>query len=216
MAPIFDEVMCKIFNSWTTLALAVDQSWGGRDSRSKKNLLQEEVVQQLAAGSQRRRPPTHENPDDVATLSTYLYQRMDELFNTEIDDNSDDEVAFLCLKLFNACRLGDMTVGQEILDRCQASDLSKSQGANRMEYATEEDELLDAMQTRMDLSEGSAGSDDDMEDGADVEPSPCGNNVGSIPVAEASSRDVKTEPVVDDDGFTPVVRGRRAGPRGGV
>mmetsp|Transcript_52743 Transcript_52743/g.138321 ORF Transcript_52743/g.138321 Transcript_52743/m.138321 type:complete len:239 (+) Transcript_52743:109-825(+) len=233
MAPIFDEAMDRVFNNWTTLALAVEQGWGGRDSRAKRNQLQEEVVEYLVAGSKRRRPPSHESRDDVETLATHLYTRLDELFNVEADDGSDEEVAHLCLRLFNTCRAGDLSFAEQFLQRCPTKpvDLSKSQGQNIMQYATEEDALMDQMQGMgledglMDGGSDYAGSEDGMD--ADVamgdgppasEHAACSSEVlHEQPSSECpqgrgrGARPPPAEPVVDEDGFVSVTRGRRRG-----
>mmetsp|Transcript_55965 Transcript_55965/g.126258 ORF Transcript_55965/g.126258 Transcript_55965/m.126258 type:complete len:233 (-) Transcript_55965:74-772(-) len=225
--PIFDEAIEKAFSKWTLLALAVDQGWGGRDSRAKRNQLQEEVVDFLIAGGKRKRPPTHENQGDVEALANLLVLRLDEMFNVEVDDNSDMEVAGLCLLLYTTCRAGDLSFAQKFLEIAPSvsTDLSKSQGVDRTEYATDEDRLLDQMEG---MDEGDGCEDDGKEPAAEEEsgvpaPEGTGTQCPAAPEAapdapavadpdagrEAHQRAPPPEPVVDEDGFTSVVKGKR-------
>mmetsp|Transcript_45758 Transcript_45758/g.141437 ORF Transcript_45758/g.141437 Transcript_45758/m.141437 type:complete len:242 (-) Transcript_45758:58-783(-) len=236
MAPIFDEAIDKIFSKWTLLALAVEQGWGGRDSRQKRNQLQAEVLDYLEAGSKRRRPPSHENEGDVEALANLMYGRLDELFNVEADDGSDMEVAGLILRLFNSCRAGDLSFAQSFLQAVPnaPADLSRCQGVDATEYATEEDRLLDQMQSMMLVEGGGDGSEDGAESGEEPDdsmdqdegagaavgaaagaaaPSPCAATGAGL-AADAAAQPGRAafhrpEPTVDEDGFTSVVKGRR-------
>eukprot|EP00913_Durusdinium_trenchii_P018057 g16967.t1 len=240
----FNEAIQQIFQRWTTLALATEQGWGGRDSLAKGRRLQAEVVDYLSAGSRtrkmsrndstivckderkqtiahsadvdssrtspgktwKRRPISWENPGDVEELAHFLYLRIDELFNTETDDGSTTEVATLCLRLFNTCHQGDTSFADQVLQACNSTskpDLAKSQGSERIEYATEEDELLDKLDG-MEIDEGSdVESDDKALQDLVEQPTAAQPTVGGY-----AKRDIP-EPVVDEDGFTSVVKGRR-------
>eukprot|EP00928_Gymnodinium_smaydae_P082445 TRINITY_DN65790_c0_g1_i1.p1 TRINITY_DN65790_c0_g1~~TRINITY_DN65790_c0_g1_i1.p1 ORF type:complete len:246 (+),score=73.82 TRINITY_DN65790_c0_g1_i1:75-812(+) len=234
---VFDQALDRIFSGWTVLALAVEQGWGGRDSRARALHLRQEVVDRLNAGSTRKRPPCHTNQSDVEDLANFIYQRLDELFNTEADDSSDLEMAAMCLRLYNTCRAGDASFAQEIMMRCTGpADLSKSQGQEVIQYATDEDQLLDGLQG-MDIDEGMEsgdGSDDAAGDAPPAAPSaaaPAGADVaaglfapapreGAMNLFAASAapgadsaggpgKQPKEEPVVDDDGFEMITKGSR-------
>jgi len=221
------------------MALAVDQGWGGRDSAGKRDQLRDEVVEYLIAGARKRRIPTHESVDDVEALAVHLYSRLDELFNVESEDGSDEEVAHLCLRLFTTCRAGDLSFAQQFLQVCptQPQDLSKCQGTERIEYATEEDAVLDKMQGAGISEDGDdAGScEEDAEDGiqgAGARADPATKGKGGVPPPGAVAASVQAggelpdtdcdgarrrpkpppeEPIVDEDGFVSVVKGRRRG-----
>eukprot|EP00927_Polykrikos_kofoidii_P069956 TRINITY_DN65717_c0_g1_i1.p1 TRINITY_DN65717_c0_g1~~TRINITY_DN65717_c0_g1_i1.p1 ORF type:complete len:211 (+),score=49.64 TRINITY_DN65717_c0_g1_i1:105-737(+) len=203
--PMFLEALSKIFSGWTLMNLAVEQGWGGRDSRSKCAQFKDEVVQRLVAGSRKKRPPCHTNQDDLQELADFLYERIFDLFNCEADDSSDTEVAGLCLRLFNTCRAGDVSFAQQFLQTCPSGpvDLSKCQGIDRTEFATEEDQLLNGLQD-MDLDMGieEEGSDSDE----DCMYESMGGKSGADAAAEPSKRQ---EPEVDEDGFVSVVKGHR-------
>eukprot|EP00438_Fugacium_kawagutii_P001456 Skav211873 [mRNA] locus=scaffold1431:346971:350822:+ [translate_table: standard] len=208
----FNEAIQRIFQRWTTLALATEQGWGGRDSIAKGRQLQAEVVEYLSAASRKRRPPSWQNPGDCEDLAHYLYLRLDELFNTETDDGSPLEVATLCLRLFNSCQQGDVTFADQVLQACDSApkaDLSKSQGSERIEYATEEDELLDKLDG-MDIDEENGEDDVSSEEEKDAMAAPMKNVAEPLPTSEGyPKRHEVPEPVVDEDGFTSVVKGRR-------
>mmetsp|Transcript_46462 Transcript_46462/g.101067 ORF Transcript_46462/g.101067 Transcript_46462/m.101067 type:complete len:218 (-) Transcript_46462:58-711(-) len=214
MVPVFDEALDRVFQRWTLLALAVDQGWGGRDSRAKGQQLRAEVVERLAAGATRRRPPDHNNQNDVEDLAAFLSERVDRFFNAEADDNSDVEVAGMVLRLYNSCRTGDTTFAQQFLEAfpaTQGADLSKCQGVNNIQYATQEDELLDTVQG-MDLDDDGGSSDgESLPDGAEAgalmaQDLPMQD--GTIQVESRAERRHE-EPEIDEDGFETVVKGRR-------
>eukprot|EP00427_Karlodinium_veneficum_P051037 CAMPEP_0169359118 /NCGR_PEP_ID=MMETSP1017-20121227/29047_1 /TAXON_ID=342587 /ORGANISM="Karlodinium micrum, Strain CCMP2283" /LENGTH=262 /DNA_ID=CAMNT_0009456235 /DNA_START=42 /DNA_END=827 /DNA_ORIENTATION=+ len=218
---VYEEALSKVFSSWTLLQLAVDQGWGGRDSRAKRQQLQVEMNEILMAGAKKRRPPSHQNEDDVQELAEWLYNRCWQLYHAEADDGSDVEVARVCLKLFNTCRDGDVSFAREFMQACQAADLSKCQGVECIEYATEEDQLIDGLQN-MDIEmvdEGLEGASDSSMDDDNVEtelPSVgIGKGTGSSDVmgdpqvgypnnVEQPRKPEPPEPVVDEDGFTSV------------
>lgn len=224
--PVFEQAMEQVFSKWTLLALAVDQGWGGRDSRQKRQQLSGEVLERLMHGAKRRRPMTHENEDDVQDLADFIYERLVQLFHCETEDNSDEEVAYVCLKLFATCSRGDVSFAQEILAQTAAAsvDVSKSKGVDCIQYATEEDRLVDTMDC-MDIDEGGEGStdgEDAMEEGKEAKvpvAMACGLGAASIAPAAASGPEVagppasgpKHEPpAVDEEGFMTVTRhGRR-------
>jgi len=232
---IFDEALEKIFSNWTILALAVDQGWGGRDSRAKRQQLKDEVVARLTEGGRRKRPPSHQNEDDVNDLAEFLFQRVLQLFSCEADDGSDEEVASVCLKLFNTCREGDVSFAQQFLETCRGADLAKCHGVEQIQYATEEDQLIDGLQG-MDIDMGDEHGDasEDDEEAMDQEadsasgkgkgpgtamPAPSASMQGGYPTdnfppeAPAAAPEVqrkeREEPTVDEDGFVSVVKGRR-------
>lgn len=214
---LFDEAVERIFSNWTLLNLAVDQGWGGRDARQKRFQLQEEIVERLVAGAKKRRPPSHENIDDVQDLAGLVHLRIDEFFNTECDDGSPEEVSHLLLRLVNSCTAGDSSVAEETIKRLSVSpaDISRCQGSEKIEYATEEDELIDGMQG-MDV-DGESGDEDGSGDEAGGR-GPAGEAAaGAAPPAPLASapapppKPAREEPEVDEDGFVSVVKGKRGG-----
>lgn len=229
IGPIFDEAIEKVFNHWTILSLAVDQAWGGRESKNKRYALQAEVCEILATGAKKKRPPIYTNESDVRELADYLLQRVDELFNAEADDGSDMEVAGVVLRIFNTCSAGDPTYAQQFIASLPTApvDHSKSKGQEDIQYATEEDELLDGL-AGMDLDGADGideGDEEDMDDDdADKGGAP-GGYLGAKPVEAggAFSANVEAqqeqhqrkppppEPEVDEDGFTSIVKGKRRG-----
>jgi len=224
--PVFDEAIRRVFSNWTLLRLAVDQGWGGRNSNQKANQLQLEIVERLAEGARRKRVPSYTNESDVQDLADYIFRRLDELFNTEADDGSEEEIAAICLRLHNTCSQGDMSFAQTFVEKCpqNGTDISKCQGVDGIQYATEEDQLLDQMQG-MDLddelNEADEVDDDSMDDGTpDLPQQSCvpdqrKNHESAGPDTGNSNVQAprRVEPVVDDDGFTSVVKGGRRKPR---
>jgi pre-rRNA-processing protein TSR2 len=218
IAPVYDEALSKVFANWTLLNIAVDQGWGGRNSREKRFQLQAEIAEYLAAGARKKRPPSHENVDDVQAFADFIFERVGSHFSCEADDGSDTDVATVCLRLFNTCRAGDTSFAQDFLSSCPSApaDVSKCKGIDMREYATEEDEMMDKMQG-MDLDSGMRDpaaiaedddEDDDMEEDDDQRPHGVTDN-GVQDVSAETQRQRREEPEVDEDGFVSVVKGHR-------
>ena len=79
---IFGNSVKVVFESWTSLRLAIENNWGGGDSIQKATAFLEEVIQMFKA----RRSV------DPIDLQDFLDSRMDEDFSTELEDNSQKEV----------------------------------------------------------------------------------------------------------------------------
>lgn len=222
--PIFDEAMEKMFTNWTLLSIAVDGGWGGRESRAKRVQIFADVLERLQEGSKKRRPPSFENEDDVQDLADFLWERLVAYFHVEAQDNSEDQIAFFCLKLYNTCQTGDLSFAQTFLQEIvnvAPVDIANCKGVEDIQYATEEDQLVAAL-GGADL-DGAGSSDDDMsDDDKEKPPEPTiaapflaataqgctGLFLQSQPM-EAPVARVKEEPIVDDDGFTMVPTKRR-------
>lgn len=219
---LFDEALEKCFANWTILALAVEQGWGGRETKTKRETFKAEVAEILSEGGKKKRPPSYQNADDVQELGDWLYNRLLQLFHAEADDGSDTEVARFCLQLYSSCRAGDPTFAQEFMQALKKTDLKQCQGFDKIEFATEEDRLLDAMQ-KMEVQPGDAGSNssnDSMDEDEDDSAKPGkgrGYSASSQPVAAGMDEDQEAprkkpepeEPTVDEDGFTSIVKGKR-------
>jgi len=223
---IFDEALEKCFDNWTILALAVEQGWGGRETRTKRESFKAEVAEILGEGAKKKRPPSYQNVDDVQELADFLYNRLLQLFHAEADDGSDTEVARFCLQLYSTCRAGDATFAQEFMQSLKKTDLTQCQGVDKIEYATEEDKLLDAMQ-KMEVEPGDAGSNSDrsndsMDEDEDATDSAnrgkgAGYSGSAQPVAAETveeqaaprKKPEQEEPIVDEDGFTSIVKSNR-------
>mmetsp|Transcript_42232 Transcript_42232/g.131386 ORF Transcript_42232/g.131386 Transcript_42232/m.131386 type:complete len:151 (+) Transcript_42232:198-650(+) len=146
------------------------------------------------------------------------------------------EVAALCLRLHATCREGDFSFAQQFLEAIPSApvDLTQCQGIDTTQYATDEDGLVDQMQgMELESGEGSGsdeGEPDESMGQAEGHPQPSKGNLqqsgqeeGSPAAQEAprvgsgasgkgvgeQRRAPPEEPVVDEDGFTSVVKGRR-------
>lgn len=212
MAPIFEQALHKVFANWTVINLAVEQGWGGRNTTEKKKQLVEEVYQGLADATRKKRPPTHDNTGDVNSLADFLAERSVQLFSAELDDGSEEEVSHLILRLYSTCLAGDFSFAEQFLqDKRGPADLSRCQAVDGIEYATEEDSLVDSL-GRLALD---GVAEDDESDGdvvvVDAAPLAFGATDVANPAPVVREPRVREEPVVDEDGFTTVSksRGRR-------
>ncbi|KAG6516886.1 pre-rRNA-processing protein TSR2 homolog [Zingiber officinale] len=78
------EGISLMFSRWTALQMAVENGWGGQESRSKS----EELVSTVLSWFSQSKGPLY-----IDDLENMLEENMEELFNTEVEDGSIEEVA---------------------------------------------------------------------------------------------------------------------------
>ncbi|KAG6524420.1 pre-rRNA-processing protein TSR2-like [Zingiber officinale] len=81
---LFGEGISLVFSRWTALQMAVENAWGGRDSRHKS----EELTSTILTWFSQSKGSLY-----IDDLENMLEENMLSLFNTEIDDGSIEEVA---------------------------------------------------------------------------------------------------------------------------
>ncbi|KAG6466331.1 pre-rRNA-processing protein TSR2 homolog [Zingiber officinale] len=78
------EGISLMLSRWTALQMAVENGWGGQESRSKS----EELVSTVLSWFSQSKGPLY-----IDDLENMLEENMEELFNTEVEDGSIEEVA---------------------------------------------------------------------------------------------------------------------------
>ncbi|SOV10114.1 pre-rRNA-processing protein TSR2, putative [Plasmodium gaboni] len=120
-----------IFNKWTILRLAVTNNWGGINSEEKKKKLIDYVHNFVTNNNAKNK------------LCDYLRDEMSVLFNVDIEDDSDIEIADLILDLYQNLKKKNYDILEKIKN-IQVYDISCSQEKNLIQtYENEDEENMD-------------------------------------------------------------------------
>mmetsp|Transcript_13911 Transcript_13911/g.56051 ORF Transcript_13911/g.56051 Transcript_13911/m.56051 type:complete len:181 (-) Transcript_13911:2928-3470(-) len=95
----------SIFKKWTALQLAVEQQFGGDSSEEIAREMFEASLDLLTRGT---RPPSQ------ATLENLFYDGFDAL-NTDLEDDSPEEVAMLLLRVRELCLAHDFSLARSLV-----------------------------------------------------------------------------------------------------
>ena len=163
---------------WPALRFAVEQDWGGPDSRAKRRWLASVLVDAFDDHEQQQ-----QQPPDAEYVALMLAQVLEDEFGAAIEDGSVEAVAADVVKLWGA---GEDAVGE--WER-------KADGARAKRVDVRE--VVDK-----DGDDDDDEWEDEEEDEDDV---PQLMRVAGDP----QQRPSKSEPVVDEEGFTLVQKGRR-------
>ena len=166
---------------WPALRIAVDQGWGGPDSRAKRRWLASVLVDAFDCSPQPQ-------PDEEY-VALMLAQVLEDEFGASVEDGSVEAVAADVVRLWGA---GEDAVGEweRKADGARAKRVDVREVVNE-DGGDEGDEWED---------EEEDGDEDEDEDEAPQLLRAAG---------DPQQRPSKNEPVVDDDGFTLVQKGRR-------
>ncbi|CAL9111876.1 pre-rRNA-processing protein TSR2-like [Musa acuminata AAA Group] len=95
---VLGEGISLVFSRWTALQMAVENAWGGKDSRSNS----EELASTILSWFSQSKGPLY-----IDDLENLLEENMEALFNTEIEDGSIEEVAEELMIMHEACLEGN-------------------------------------------------------------------------------------------------------------
>uniref|UniRef100_A0A0D3H1Z6 Pre-rRNA-processing protein TSR2 homolog n=1 Tax=Oryza barthii TaxID=65489 RepID=A0A0D3H1Z6_9ORYZ len=169
-----------VFGRWTALQMAVENQWGGRDSRAKADQLAQSILSWFANSKGK-----HYYED----LVDMMYDTVSESFNADFEDGSVEEVAEQLLIMHEECLQSNYSSVEKLRNsRAQGNAVSQS---------------------RKMVVDGDDDSSDDEDDDDDGEPSMMDNEAGSAEKM-AVDEPKPSKPVPDADGWTtvPPRRGR--------
>lgn len=169
-----------VFGRWTALQMAVENQWGGRDSRAKADQLAESILSWFANSKGK-----HYYED----LVDMMYGTVSKSFNADFEDGSVEEVAEQLLIMHEECLQSNYSSVEKLRNsRAQGNAVSQS---------------------RKMVVDGDDDSSDDEDDDDDGEPSMMDNEAGSAEKM-AVDEPKPSKPVPDADGWTtvPPRRGR--------
>lgn len=214
---LFARAVILTFQLWPSMRLAISEQWGGPDSSDKCDFLISHICdayggesgatslgpfEPTAAFDEKATPsapPTPEEDEIAETLEGYLADE----FEARIEDQSCDYIAGRIVSLhqliFARPASDDQATAEEVVragnlavqQLTEAAQKLKGSGAPKVQRGAgngDDDALSES-------GSSSEGSDDDM----DVDE-------GQGSVREPTK---KPEPIVDEDGFTTVVRGKK-------
>ena len=165
--------------SWTSLTIAVQNSFGGPDAAEKRDWFAGQISELLAS----------ESDADVDYLEEFMIGVMNDNFDVHIDDGSAEEVAAKIIGLKKLCLQGDFGMVDEMYDRW--SQKQKNGGEKRIAVQhVERDE---------DDDEDWDNEDNDDDEDVEMEEAP---ELVRVPKE-------KVVPKTDDDGFTEVIGKKR-------
>jgi pre-rRNA-processing protein TSR2 len=121
----FEEGVGLILSSWIALQMAVQNEWGGRDSRQKEQKFAADIVSWLTRSTETRY---------IDELEEMLDENMVLSFSTETEDGSLEEVAEQVMLLHEECLQGNYDLVSKLQIAC-----STVQPASQCQKLTEED-----------------------------------------------------------------------------
>lgn len=161
----FELGVTMALHKWEELTTAVDNSWGGPNSSDKRDWLSATVIDLF-----------EEKIVDIQLIEeTLLYGMLDE-FDTQVDNDSALEIAYLIFKFYQKAAINDFNDIDELYNKWQIKQQNRQKNLVNIQ--------LDPNNPSSDEDEEEEDQDMDVE--MDVEPT----------IEES------TGPVVDDDGFT--------------
>ncbi|RYP81836.1 hypothetical protein DL770_005791 [Monosporascus sp. CRB-9-2] len=200
----FEQGVALTLHLWPALTLAVQNNWGGPSSADKRDWFAGAIVdmfpsfvdvlkpqQQQTEQQQQKKPATTapEEPDIEDVEATLLQVMLDE-FEVNVDDDSAFETAETIMRVRAQCAKDDFREVDDLRRRWEAGRGKKVAAVQ----APDADQDTDGSDWESEVG------DDDEQDG-DVE-------MDEAPALVAAPKE-KSQPEVDEDGFTKVTRKKR-------
>ncbi|CEM32649.1 unnamed protein product [Vitrella brassicaformis CCMP3155] len=193
---VFQQALLKVFKDWTALSLCVEHGMGGRDSYKKREELYQAVLDMFI-----NQPASSVRRISIDRLADFLFERLLKDFSCNAEDNSPEEVAGLILRLYQECDANNFTLAHQIL-QVQAAPASASKGQQGFTYIDETGAPLDRV-------DGDSNHDEDEEMQTDEGVPSRGQGVSTGEASgggQSQGGSQPSAPVVDEEGFTMVVR----------
>lgn len=192
----FEQAVAYALHLWPALTLSVQNNWGGPDSADKRDWFAGAVVELFPEYTDATPDPSAkkkvEEPD-LEDVETVLLQVMVDEFDVNVDDDSGVEVASQIIRARAQCAQGQLDEFNSLRERF----VNRKGGKVDQLFKQVEDTNQD---TDWETDDSGDEDDDDESGGADV------SMGGAPPLAKAPNE--KSEPEVDEDGFTKVTRKR--------
>lgn len=177
------------FDLWPALKLAVEEEWGGPDSKDKADFLLSTVCDYCDESTPSTNDSEAPDPPDQDEIADMLDSYMSHEYNVRLEDGSIEYVAQRLVSLWKIIFLQSQAAANEALQHLEEAraKLRGKKVAAQHEDTDEEDSDYD------EEDEGADQNNENRQDGMDVDEAP------------SQSR----EPVVDEDGFTLVSSANR-------
>lgn len=160
----FELGVTMALHKWEELTIAVDNSWGGPNSADKRDWLSATIIDLF-----------EEKIVDIQLIEeTLLYGMLDE-FDTQVDNDSALEIAYLIFKFYQKACINDFSEIDELYNKWQIKQQNRQKNL---------------VNIQSDPNNPSSDEEEDDDEDMDVE----------MEVEETIEE--PAGPVVDDDGFT--------------
>ncbi|KAJ9118997.1 hypothetical protein QFC24_005963 [Naganishia onofrii] len=198
----------SILDLWPALRLAISEKWAGDDSAQRRTDIQSYIIDvfedairqdhgsvEAATSLQASASGAHPLDDviDQDELADCLIAAMQEAFEVDLEDGSDETVAKDIIRLWKQLVRGNTTMLQEV-EALAASKASQKVKASGQDGEQEVDE------------DGNPVEDDDDDEDEDMATDDDDQEAPKLVDTKANE---PKEPVVDEDGFTLVQKGSR-------
>ncbi|KAI1101724.1 pre-rRNA-processing protein TSR2 [Jackrogersella minutella] len=188
----FEQGVAISLHLWLSLTVAVQNNLGGPDSDDKRDWFAGAVVDMFPSFVDLAKPrkPSQKVPQDpdVEDVEATLLQVMWDEFETNVDDDSEVEVAERIVKARAECAAGNFEFVEDLRRRWMATK-GKTVKVQEVDGGDQETDW------ESDDDEDESDEDDDVE-------------MGEAPALVAVSKE-RPPPEVDEDGFTKVMRKKR-------
>ncbi|KAI1457027.1 pre-rRNA-processing protein TSR2 [Annulohypoxylon moriforme] len=188
----FEQGVAISLHLWISLTVAVQNNLGGPDSDDKRDWFAGAIVDMFPSFVDLAKPrkPSQKVPQDpiAEDVEATLLQVMWDEFETNVDDDSEVEVADRIVKVRTQCAAGDFEFVEDLRRRWLATK-GKTVKVQEVDGGDQETDWE------------SEDDDDDDEEDEDVE-------MDEAPALVAVPRE-RPPPEVDEDGFTKVTRKKR-------
>ncbi|RLN21797.1 pre-rRNA-processing protein TSR2-like [Panicum miliaceum] len=164
-----------VFGRWTALQMAVENQWGGRDSRAKADQFGESIHSWFC----RSRGPHY-----FEDLVDMMYDTVSDSFNADFEDNSVEEVAEQLLIIHEEC----LQSNYSSIEKLRNSHVQGNAVSQSRQIAADDDDS------------DSSDDDDDDDDGASM----MEDEAAAAPEEMAVDRPRPSRPAPDADGWTVV------------
>ncbi|KAF4753000.1 hypothetical protein FOZ63_030341 [Perkinsus olseni] len=145
-----------VFTNWTALTLAKENcDCNPREASQRIETIAESVIADLRSGGAKL---SSDNNDQVVKLADKLFEMIASNFQMVLEDGSDEDVAYMLIRLWESCSRGDLTIAREVMSATQHRDQSKvlEQCAEEGEGSSageEEEEGLSSQQNQQQTKE---------------------------------------------------------------
>ncbi|KAH6899497.1 Pre-rRNA-processing protein TSR2-domain-containing protein [Coprinopsis sp. MPI-PUGE-AT-0042] len=183
---LFARGTLAILQTWPILTLAVQSSWGGPKSSAKRTWLASSILDEFESASIQ--------PDDQY-IEELLLQVMQDEFEVDVEDGSAEPIAKALVKLWEETSRGEEG-GVKLWEEKAEKLRGKKVEAKIEDLRNVNEDGEDVDDGDEDWEDDDGGEDDEMEDVPQL-------------LGQQSERPKRSEPHVDEDGFTVVKKGSK-------
>lgn len=187
----FEQGIAISLHLWVSLTVAVQNNLGGPESDDKRDWFAGAIVDMFPSFVDLAKPrkPSQKVPQDpiAEDIEATLLQVMWDEFETNVDDDSEVEVADRIMKVRTQCATGDFSLVEDLRRRWLATK-GKTVKVQEVDGGDQE-------------TDWESDEDDDDDDDEDIE-------MDEAPALVAVPKE-RPPPEVDEDGFTKVTRKKR-------